>query len=97
MKIYSKEEIEQIKELAQTSTKERLLYIITDLSKLENDMKWSSQKSILFQVEIIKLCSEHLIETVVDTVDKGNAKQAKTADKNHTTNTQTGKQPRNKW
>lgn len=90
LEIYSKEEIEQIKELAQTSTKERLLYIITDLSKLENDMKWSSQKSILFQVEIIKLCSEHLIETVVDTVDKGNAKQAKTADKNHTTNTQTG-------
>ena len=81
LEIYSKEEIEQIKELAQTSTKERLLYIITDLSKLENDMKWSSQKSILFQVEIIKLCSEHLIETVVDTVDKGNAKQAKTADK----------------
>ena len=79
--IYSKDEIEQIKELAQTSTKERLLYIITDLSKLENDMKWSSQKSILFQVEIIKLCSEHLIETVVDTVDKGSAKQAKTADK----------------
>ena len=45
-------------------------------------MKWSSQKSILFQVEIIKLCSEHLIETVVETVDKGNGKQAKTADKN---------------
>ena len=35
--------------------------IITDLSKLENDMKWSSQKSILFQVEIIKLCSDLII------------------------------------
>ena len=80
--IYSKDEIEQIKALAEGTTKERLLYIITDLSKLENDMKWSSQKSILFQVEIIKLCSEHLIETVVETVDKGNEKQAKTADKN---------------
>ena len=82
--IYSKDEIEQIKALAEGTTKERLLYIITDLSKLENDMKLSSQKSILFQVEIIKLCSEHLIETVVETVDKGNEKQAKTADKNET-------------
>ena len=32
------------------------------MSKLENDMKWSSQKTILFQVEIIKLCSEEIIE-----------------------------------
>ena len=83
--IYSKDEIEQIKALAEETTKERLLYIITDLSKLENDMKWSSQKSILFQVEIIKLCSEHLIEKVLETVDKGNGKQAKTADKNEAT------------
>ena len=79
--IYSKDEIEQIKALAEETTKERLLYIIIDLSKLENDMKWSSQKSILFQVEIIKLCSEKLIETVVETVDKDNEKQVKNAGK----------------
>ena len=60
--IYSQKEIEEIKSLAEKVTKDRLLYIITDLSKLENDMKWSSQKSILFQVEIIKLCSEEIIE-----------------------------------
>src|SRR5699024_7982188 len=53
IEIYSQSEIEEIKKLAEGVTKERLLYIITDLSKLENDMKWSSQKSILFQVEII--------------------------------------------
>ncbi len=62
LEIYSQKEIEEIKSLADEVAKERLLYIITDLSKLENDMKWSSQKTILFQVEIIKLCSEEVIE-----------------------------------
>ncbi len=81
LEIYSKEEIEEIKRLSEETTKERLLYIIMDLSKLENDMKWSSQKSILFQVEIIKLCSEHLIEMHVGNVDKGSKKQGNIADK----------------
>ena len=62
LEIYSQSEIEEIEKLSEEVTKERLLYIITDLSKLENDMKWSSQKSILFQVEIIKLCSDEIIE-----------------------------------
>ncbi len=67
LEIYSQNEIEEIKKLADAVTKERLLYVITDLSKLENDMKWSSQKSILFQVEIIKLCSENIMEVSVMT------------------------------
>lgn len=80
LEIYSKDELEDIKKLADQVSKERLLYIITDLSKLENDMKWSSQKSILFQVEIIKLCSENIIETPVQNVDKGISNKGKTAD-----------------
>ena len=56
--LYSKSEIDQIKQLSDEISKERLLAIIMELSKLENDMKWSTQKSILFQVEIIKLCSK---------------------------------------
>ena len=78
LEIYNNQELEDIKKLADEVTKERLLYIITDLSKLENDMKWSSQKSILFQVEIIKLCSENIIEVPVETVNKSTPKQAKT-------------------
>lgn len=78
LEIYSQNEIEEIKKLADAVTKERLLYIITDLSKLENDMKWSSQKSILFQVEIIKLCSENIMEVSVipgrDSAGKGTNK-----------------------
>ena len=75
LEIYSQNEIEDIKKLADVVTKERLLYIITDLSKLENDMKWSSQKSILFQVEIIKLCSEEIIEEPA--IKKNSSNQSK--------------------
>ena len=49
--------------------KERLLQIIYDLSELENNMKWSSQKSILFQVEVIKLCSKINTVKYVESVD----------------------------
>lgn len=80
LEIYSRNEIEEIKKIAETVTKERLLYIITDLSKLENDMKWSSQKSILFQVEIIKLCSENIIEEIKTSTKKSNPTQSKITD-----------------
>ena len=78
LEIYNESEIAEIDKLAKEISKERLLYIITDLSKLENDMKWSTQKSILFQVEIIKLCSENIIETHVENVDKPKEKASKT-------------------
>ena len=79
LNIYSEDELKDIKELSEKVTKERLLYMITDLSKLENDMKWSSQRSILFQVEIIKLCSEDIIEQPVQNVKKDSPKTDKTA------------------
>ena len=69
--IYSQAELEEIKALADETSKERLLAIIMDLSKLENDMKWSTQKSVLFQVEIIKLCSELSMEVPVMPTTKG--------------------------
>ena len=79
LNIYSEDELKDIKELSEKVTKERLLYMITDLSKLENDMKWSSQRSILFQVEIIKLCSDDIIEQPVQNVKKDSPKTDKTA------------------
>ncbi len=60
IEIYSKDEKEAIKELADGTTKERLVSIIYDLSNLENNMKWSSQKLIMLQVEIIKLCNDNI-------------------------------------
>ena len=66
LEIYSEAELAQIKELSDMVTKERLINIIYDLSTLQNDMKWSSQKLIMFQVGIIKLCtgSEQVKNTV---------------------------------
>ena len=55
--IYSEEEIKEIEELASKTEKERLLSIIYELSNIENEMKWSTQKTILFQVGILKLCN----------------------------------------
>ena len=59
LEIYNKQEIEQIKALAEKISKERLLQIIYELSELQNDMKWSTQKNLLFQVETIKLCTNN--------------------------------------
>ncbi len=54
--IYNQEEIKQIEEIARAISKEELINIIYKLSELENKMKVSSQKTIIFETEIIKLC-----------------------------------------
>ena len=56
LKIYSENEIEEIKKLADITEESRLLDVIYLLSNLENDLKWSSQKTIMFQTGIIKAC-----------------------------------------
>jgi len=58
--LYSEEEIENIKTLANIIDKQRLLDLIFNFSELENSMKWSSQPLILFQVAIIKMCSKNI-------------------------------------
>lgn len=58
--LYNEKEIEQIKEISEINSKQRLLDIIFSLSELENDIKWSSQKTIMFQVGIIKLCNKEV-------------------------------------
>lgn len=58
LELYSQEELEKIETLDKKTTKERLIDIIYNLSELENNMKWSTQKIIMFQAGIIKLCNE---------------------------------------
>ncbi|MBR3613768.1 MAG: DNA polymerase III subunit gamma/tau [Clostridia bacterium] len=58
--LYSEKEIEEIKNLADITNEERLLNIIYQLSDLENDIKWSSQKTIMFQTGIIKACRDEI-------------------------------------
>lgn len=58
--LYSDEEINNIKVLSEKVSKDKLVNIIYELSQLETDMKWSTQKSIMFQAGIIKLCSKEI-------------------------------------
>ena len=56
--IYTTEEIKIIKELGDLVSKDRLLQLIYDLSELQNNIKTSSQKLIIFQAGLIKLCNQ---------------------------------------
>lgn len=58
--LYSEEETEKIKCLSEKASKDKLVYLIYELSNLENDMKWSTQKTIMFQTGMIKLCSKEV-------------------------------------
>ena len=55
---YTKEEIEDIKALSEKISKEELINLICNLSELENSLKLSTQKLIIFQTGIIKLCNK---------------------------------------
>ena len=58
--LYSEDEVTNIKNLSDKVKKEKLVNLIYELSNLENDMKWSTQKTIMFQAGIIKLCSKEI-------------------------------------
>ena len=73
--LYSEDEIANINAISEKVTKEKLVNLIYELSKLETDMKWSTQKTIMFQARIIKLCSNEFdsssnIEERVDKIEK---------------------------
>ena len=63
LNIYNETDFQNLKELSEKITKERAIKLIYELSKLENDMKTSTQRLIIFQAGIIKLCSKE-VETV---------------------------------
>lgn len=73
--LYNEEEINNIKTISEKLTKDRLVNLVYELSNLENDMKWSTQKTIMFQAGIIKLCSKEIgsgsnIEERVEKIEK---------------------------
>ena len=77
--IYNEEEIKQIEELANKIEKERLLSMVYELSNLANDMKLSTQKTILFQVGILNLCNNDvtILNTQTSNVDSGDLVELK--------------------
>ena len=56
LNLYSEEELSKIKNLAEIVDKNRLLSVIYKLSDLESNIKNSTQKTIMFQAGIIKIC-----------------------------------------
>ena len=56
--IYNENDIKNMQSIEQKTTKEALLKLIYNLSELENEMKWSTQKTIVFEAGIIKNCIE---------------------------------------
>ena len=62
--IYNKEEEQQISQLSEQLSKEKLLNLIYELSELANTIKWSSQKSIMFQAGMIKACMNIKLENI---------------------------------
>ena len=56
LSLYNETELEKIKEIADKTEKDRLLKIIYCLSELANDLKMTTQKTIMLEVGIMKLC-----------------------------------------
>ena len=63
LELYNEQEKKQIDELSKSITKERLLYLIYNLSELSNTIKWSSQKTVMFEAGLINVCSNEIAET----------------------------------
>ena len=56
--IYNEDEVNKMKEMNKLTTEDELLNIISKLSMLQNEIGYSTQKNIVFQVGILKLCRE---------------------------------------
>ena len=58
--IYNENDFANLKKLADEVSKERAIKLISELSKLENDIKSSTQRLIVFEAGIIRLCDKEL-------------------------------------
>ena len=74
MEIYNKEETEDIKRISEKVSKQELIDLICNLSEIENNIKLSTQKIIILQTGIIKLCNKVSTSNNVSSSDGGNNK-----------------------
>lgn len=61
--MYKDEELSRMKELLKSCKKEELLKLITQLSALQNQMKWATDKEIIFETGLIKIAFESALIT----------------------------------
>ena len=76
--IYNETDFARLQELANKVTKERAINLINELSKLENDIKSSTQRLIIFQAGIIKLCDNTapVVQDVQSNIGGGSAQNS---------------------
>ena len=60
--LYNDEEIQKIKNIAEKVSKLDLINLICELSEIENSMKLSTQKLIILQTGLIKLCNKQSVK-----------------------------------
>lgn len=71
MDIYNKEETEEIKRISEKVSKQELIDLICSLSEIENNVKLSTQKIIILETGIIKLCNKINVGNSDDVGSKG--------------------------
>ena len=69
--LYNDEEIEKIKIISDKTSKLDLINLICELSDIENSMKLSTQKLIVLQTGLIKLCNKQLAKTNTNSSESG--------------------------
>lgn len=75
--LYNDEEIEKIKIISDKTSKLDLINLICELSDIENSMKLSTQKLIVLQTGLIKLCNKQSAKTNTNSPENGgNAQNA---------------------
>ena len=67
---YSDEEKVIIKDIFAKSNKETFLNLIGKLSEVQNNLKWSTEPSIMFETGMIKLCLEKTASNTVASAEK---------------------------
>ena len=67
--LYNNEEIKKIEELSKKVDKEKLINLVYQLSELDNSIKWSTQKTIVFEAGVIRLCSKMNKENISQNIN----------------------------
>ena len=63
--IYKDEELAKMQELLKKASKDKLLELIAELSKLQSEMKWATDKEVIFETGLIRLAYQKLVSQPV--------------------------------
>ncbi len=66
--IYKDEELAKMQDLLKKANKDKLLELIAELSKLQSDMKWATDKEVIFETGLIRLAYQKVIAQPVTNV-----------------------------